>query len=97
DESAPNRLGLPTVETGVIAGNQSLNPLYSYLIEGPDDGKVSVESTRLPGLTDHIVLPVTHTFMMADPVVIRQTMLFLDTGRFEPGIGYTDLVREALE
>ena len=26
-DSAPNRLGLPPVETGVIAGNQSLNPV----------------------------------------------------------------------
>ncbi len=96
-ESAPNRLGLPDFEAGVVAGNQSLNLFYSYLIEGPDDGKVSVDSTRLPGLEDHIVLPVTHTFMMNDPVVIRQTTLFLQTGRFDDEIGYAELFRELIE
>ncbi|MEF3046822.1 esterase/lipase family protein [Pseudotabrizicola sp. L79] len=92
--SVPHQLPPADYPLGIIAGDRSLNPVYSALIPGPDDGKVSVASTKMPGMTAHLTLPVTHTFLMLNPIVLDQTALFLRTGRFDPEMTYYQAVQD---
>ena len=79
----PKALGPVNFELGVIAGKRSLNLLFSTLLPGEDDGKVSVESTKIEGMKDFITLPISHTFMMQDYETLSQTLHFLDLGCFD--------------
>ena len=81
--STPNRLGAAKFCVGVIAGDRSINWINSMMIHGSDDGKVSVERTKLEGMTDHIVIHATHPFLMRNKNSIRQTIHFLRNGRFD--------------
>ena len=67
---------------GVIAGEGSLSRLGSWLIPGPDDGLVGVEATRVEGMTDFMVVPASHTFLMNRPDVLNAVETFLAEGHF---------------
>ena len=80
--SIPLQLGPVDYSVGVLAGTRSINPFLSSYLANPDDGKVSVASTRVEGMTDFRTVDATHTFIMQDDNVIRHTIAFLETGKF---------------
>lgn len=86
EASVPRQLGPVSFDVGVIAGTQSINPILSTLLPNRDDGKVSVEATRVEGMNDHLELPVTHVFMMRDDEVMDQVVYYLANGRFMRGL-----------
>jgi triacylglycerol lipase len=72
----------PAIELGIIAGSRSLNPVFSAWIGGESDGKVSVASSRLPGMRDHLVLPHSHTWLQYRRDTCEAVARFLRAGRF---------------
>ncbi|MCB1623141.1 MAG: alpha/beta fold hydrolase [Pseudomonadales bacterium] len=70
-------------ELGIIAGSKPVGLGRLFVrFDGESDGTVAVDETRLPGATDHLVMPVSHTGMQFSARVARQIGEFLEHGRF---------------
>lgn len=78
--SGPQALGI-IAGTGRIGMGRFIAPD----LPRPNDGVVTVEETRVPGAADHLVLPVSHTAMLASRRVAEETAHFLRHGRFFHG------------
>lgn len=81
------RIGAPDYDVGVIAGNRTLQVFASLLMPWPNDGRVSVEATKLEGMADHAVVKSSHPMIARNPETIALTCRFLATGRFRPVAG----------
>ncbi|NOZ54259.1 MAG: alpha/beta fold hydrolase [Gammaproteobacteria bacterium] len=81
-KSLPNKLGPVDYSVGVITGNKSINLILSTIIPGDDDGKVSIERAKVAGMSDYLVVPHTHPMIMSSKEVIRQTIGYLQNGKF---------------
>lgn len=70
-------------DIGVIAGTVPIGMGRLVTSFGEDnDGTIAVSETRLPGLTDHLCLPVSHTGLLLSKYVTDQTAAFLQRGEF---------------
>jgi hypothetical protein len=81
--SLPNQLKRIDIEVGIIVGNKSIEPWFSRLIPGENDGKVSVERARLEEMKDFLVVAESHPFIMRKKGVIDRVVAFLENGFFE--------------
>lgn len=80
--SVPNMLGPVDFGVGIITGNESLNPIFSRVIPGADDGRVSVQRSQVEGMADFAIVPQHHSFIMNSSEVIEQVIHFLKNGQF---------------
>jgi len=81
-DSTPNALGAVNFELGVIAGDRSVNWINSCWIKGVDDGKISVEKTKVLGMKEHRVVHSSHPLILKNRAVMADTAAFLKTGTF---------------
>ena len=82
ENSMPLQLGPVDYSVGIIAGTKTFNPVLSKFLPNPDDGKISVERTKVDGMADFRAVAVSHPFIMKDDIVIEHVMQFLETGAF---------------
>ena len=78
-----DEMGVPRVEFGVIAGGRGDDRGFGRLLQGDNDGAVSVCSAKLDGAADFILLPHNHTILVLAPATVRQVATFLRHGRFD--------------
>ncbi|MBD3667861.1 MAG: lipase [Kangiella sp.] len=70
-------------DVGIMIGTKSSDPWFNHAFAGPHDGKVSVESARLPEMKDFITVDHGHTFIMNNKKVQQQIAHFLQHGIFD--------------
>ncbi len=83
DESIPRALGPVDFELGVIAGTVREETLLPGFPDEVSDGTVSLSEAMVPGMLELLQMPVTHTFMVWNPMVMSQVVHFLQYGTFD--------------
>lgn len=73
------RLATPR-DFGIIAGGYGNDLGLNPLVPGDDDGRISVETTRLAGASDFQVIGAVHEFIIFDPRTFRLTLRYLESG-----------------
>ena len=83
DEALTALLGPVDYPLGIIAGDRTVYfPESWWMLPGPNDGRVTVERTCVPGMSDHITVHATHAMMMWNRQVIGEALHFVRHGRF---------------
>jgi pimeloyl-ACP methyl ester carboxylesterase len=76
------KLPVPDVPFGVIAGGKGDARGYNPLLDGDDDGVVRVEETSLPGQKEFLLVDAIHSFIMNDPKTVEAVISFIEEERF---------------
>lgn len=71
----------PPCQFGIIAGGRGKGG-FSPFLPGDDDGRICVETTKLAGACDFVVVSNIHEFIGNDPRTFDYVSKFLDEGYF---------------
>ncbi len=82
-DSFVQQLGDVEFELGVIGANRSFGAFTKPVFNGENDGVVAVDSMKVNGMKDFIVMRKLHITMVFSPRVIGQTAHFLANGQFD--------------
>jgi triacylglycerol lipase len=82
EDAIVRTLGPADFDVGIIAGEVVVNPVFDRVLAGKNDGAVTVESAKLEGMSDFIVVPYSHTLMLWRSEVIDHVRTFLREGKF---------------
>jgi len=89
DSELLQNLPEPEIETGIIAGNVKFHivvPVSWYYKratdDAPGDGVVELSNTQCSNMTDFIIMPLHHSFMMWDSELINEVSHFIEFGKF---------------
>jgi len=70
------------LQIGVIAGTRNIEPWFAGYFHSPNDGDVSVDSSKLQEMTDFVTVNTSHSFLIYSSEVQSQTEAFLAQGHF---------------
>lgn len=77
------KLPLPDIEFAIIAGGRHDRTGFNPVLDGDDDGVVSIAETRLDGAKDFLIVPSPHGLIDNHPLTKAATISFLNSGSFQ--------------
>ncbi|USD67591.1 alpha/beta hydrolase [Vibrio sp. SCSIO 43136] len=82
EDGFPQSLEQPNYDVGVIAGTKPYR-ITQKRFSTPNDGLVSVESTKLDQMKDYWEIELPHHELRSDPRVVTQVINYLQSGMFD--------------
>lgn len=83
-----NEWQFPKIPLGSIAGKSTIGArmLFTPGKKIPTDGTVTIEETKIKGMTDHTIIPINHTGLIFSNLAAQQALNFIETNHFEENI-----------
>lgn len=80
-----NEWQFPDIALGSIAGKSSIGAriLFAPGKKVATDGTVTIDETKIKGMTDHTIIPISHTGLIFSNLSAQKALQFIQTDHFE--------------